>query len=109
MDFDSPVASCSASHESLGPQISAGLSLRECANTMALVSRCNPNPPEKCHRSICAYLRDAQQFAYMSFPNAGCNLADTVAKLASNVAVWRSRLANDLFLTGYLSRKGYKN
>ena len=94
--------------DSLEPQIMDGLLLCDCANTIALLPRRNPNPPEKCYRLICAYLHDAQQFTNMSFVNAGYNPADTGAKLGPNVAAWRSFLQNGLFFIGYLSRKEFK-
>ena len=77
LTFDSMMSSYAAPSDSFESQILAGLLLCDCANTIALLSRCNPNPPGKCYRLTCAYLRDSHQFANMSFVNAGYNLADT--------------------------------
>ena len=97
LTFDSMMSSYAPPADSLEPQILAGLLLCDCANTIALLSRCNPNPPEKCYRLICAYFHDAQQFANMSFANAWYNLADTGTKLGPNVVAWGSFLQNGLF------------
>ena len=108
LTFESMMSSYAPPTDSLEPQIMDGLLIFDCANAIALLSRCNPDPPEKCYRLICAYLHDAQQFTNMSFANAGCNLADTGAKLGPNAVVWRSFLQNGLFFIVYLRRKEFK-
>ena len=101
--FESLSTSYSLSSESANPHIIAGLLLCGCANTVALLSRRNPNPPGQRYRLICAYLHDSQQFANMSFANAGYKLADTGTKMASIVAARRSFLPNGMFLSDILA------
>ena len=86
-----------------GPAIFA-LLLRDCANTVALMSRPNDNPPEKAYRVACSYLHDSQKFINFSFANAPYNLADVGTKMASNVAIWRSFLYLGTFYIGFTSR-----
>ena len=84
------------------------LLLCDCANTVALLSRPNANPPEKSYKVVCAYLYDSQKFINFSFANAPYNLADVGTKMASNVTIWRSFMRYGTFYIGFMSRREFK-
>ena len=80
----------------------------DCANTIALMSRLNPNPVEKVYRLICAYLYDAQRYINFSFINAPYNFGDIATKTMSNLSIWHSFLKTGMFFIGFMSRREYK-
>ena len=80
----------------------------DCANTISLMSRLNPNPSEKVYRRICAYLHDAQRYVNFSFINAPYNFGDIATKTMSNLSIWHSFLKTGLFFIGFTSRREYK-
>ena len=69
----------------------------DCANTIALMSRLNPNPIEKVYRLICAYLYDGQRHINFSFTNAPYNFGDIATKHMYNLPIWHSFLKTGMF------------